>query len=314
VSPGAALGGDVFRTYVLIVAVVLVGAGAVLCGLKVAGRATAGHAWAAYRGWLYMAPVVLLGLFLGREATIVLLTLVAVLGFGELVRVSDLARAPAITAVAGLGIVAGGVVALMADPSASGPEWPPAFAVLPVYVVPLVFLVPIAGNRTVGQLRVVGLAVLGYVLLGFMFGHLALLANTRHAYGHLLFLLLAVEVSDVAAYATGRWLGRRPLRSRISPAKTWEGAAGGLVTAMALPWLLRFSLPDLGAGHLVMAGLGVGVGGQLGDLSLSLVKRELGVKDMGSLIPGHGGILDRIDSLIFAAPLFYHLVAGRAGP
>jgi phosphatidate cytidylyltransferase len=77
---------------------------------------------------------------------------------------------------------------------------------------------------------------------------------------------------------------------------------------MVVPWLFRFSFPHFGWRQLVLTGLIVGIGGQLGDLTLSMIKRDIGIKDMGSLIPGHGGLLDRVDSLIFAAPLFFHMV------
>jgi len=97
------------------------------------------------------------------------------------------------------------------------------------------------------------------------------------------------------------------LRSEISPNKTWEGALGAFAVAMILPWLLRFSFPFFGTRELILTGLIVGIGGQLGDLSISVIKREIGTKDMAATIPGHGGILDRIDSLIYVAPLFMHM-------
>jgi phosphatidate cytidylyltransferase len=179
---------------------------------------------------------------------------------------------------------------------------------LPVYIVGLVFAVPIARNQTRGQVHNTALAVLGFIYIGWMFSHVGFLANSPHAYGYLLFLVLAVEGTDVAAFTFGKLFGRRKLREAISPNKTWGGALGALTFAMVLPWLLRFSFPHFGRLQLVLAGVIVGIGGQLGDLTLSMIKRDIGVKDMGSLIPGHGGLLDRVDSLIFAAPLFFHMV------
>ena len=77
---------------------------------------------------------------------------------------------------------------------------------------------------------------------------------------------------------------------------------------MTLPWLLSFSFPHFGTFELVLAGIIVGVGGQVGDLAISFIKRDIGIKDMGAVIKGHGGILDRVDSMIFVAPIFFHVV------
>ena len=151
------------------------------------------------------------------------------------------------------------------------------------------------------------LGIVGFIYIGWMFGHLGFLANAVNAYGYLLYVVFATELSDVAAFTFGRMFGRHPLRSEISPGKTWEGALGALAVSMVLPWLLRFSFPEFGTRELILTGLIVGIGGQLGDLSISVIKRDIGTKDMGALIPGHGGILDRIDSLIYVAPLFMHM-------
>ena len=107
---------------------------------------------------------------------------------------------------------------------------------------------------------------------------------------------------------SARLFGRHPLRGNISPRKTWEGPSG--------PWRSRWPCRGcsagrsriFSAGNCVLIGAIVGIGGQLGDLAISVIKRDLGIKDMGAAIPGHGGILDRIDSLIYVAPLFFHIV------
>jgi phosphatidate cytidylyltransferase len=117
-----------------------------------------------------------------------------------------------------------------------------------------------------------------------------------------------VEVSDVAAFTFGKLFGRRRLRGNISPNKTWAGALGAFGVSMLLPWVLQFALPQFQTRERILTGLIVGIGGQMGDLSISVIKRDLGVKDMGAAIKGHGGILDRIDSLLYTAPLFFHMV------
>jgi phosphatidate cytidylyltransferase len=257
--------------------------------------------------------LVLLGIFAGRAPTIVLVSLVSIFAFKEYARATGLYRDWLMTGVVYLGIAALCVLALINDPTLRSPGWYGLFIVLPVYVIAAILLMPILRNRAEGQLQAIALAILGFLYIGWMFGHLALLANTRGAYGYLLYLICAVEVNDVAAYAFGKLLGRHPLRSNISPKKTWEGSLGALAVSMALPWVLWFSFPDFTPLHLILTGLIVGIAGQLGDLSMSVIKRDLGIKDMGTLIRGHGGILDRIDSLIYVTPLFYHILGWFQG-
>ena len=122
----------------------------------------------------------------------------------------------------------------------------------------------------------------------------------------LIFLVLIVEISDVLQYAFGKLFGRRRIAPAVSPNKTWEGFAGGILAATAIGTALWWATPFSPA---VAAGMSLAItlAGFAGGLILSAIKRDRGVKDYGTLIAGHGGMLDRIDSLCFAAPIFFHL-------
>jgi phosphatidate cytidylyltransferase len=123
-----------------------------------------------------------------------------------------------------------------------------------------------------------------------------------------LFLVLAITwIQDSAAYFVGRSLGRHKMAPVLSPKKTWEGFAGGMAASI-LTAVIALPLLGLPIGYLAAAliGAAAGVAGPLGDLGESLMKRQIGVKDSGSLIPGHGGILDRMDSLLFTGPVVYY--------
>jgi len=261
-------------------------------------------------GWLVMAPLVMGAVLLGREAVIVGVALLAIFGFKEFARATGLYRDWWMTGAVYVGIIALGVCALVHDPSEL-PEyeygWYGFFMAMPVYVVALILLLPIVRDEAKGQLQAVALAILSYVYFGWMFGHLGFLANTSGAYGYLLFVVFATEVNDVAAFTCGKLFGKRRLRPNLSPNKTVGGALGALAVSLAMPFLLRFALPEFTVPQLLGVGLIVGIGGQAGDLAISMIKRDLGVKDMGALVPGHGGILDRIDSVIFVAPVFFHV-------
>ena len=129
------------------------------------------------------------------------------------------------------------------------------------------------------------------------------------AAGMVFFLLVATELNDVAQYVWGKSFGRRKIMPRVSPNKTWEGFLGGWATTAALIWFLgpRF-IPLSGVGLATVA-LTLPLAGFAGDVTMSAIKRDIGVKDTSALIPGHGGLLDRADSLTFTAPLYFHLVA-----
>jgi len=151
--------------------------------------------------------------------------------------------------------------------------------------------------------------VLGGAYVGGFLGCAGLLRDQPAGRELIYFLVLTTWAADIGAYYVGSTLGRRPLAPAISPKKTVEGAVGGIlatafIAALAVPWLLP------GVGWSAAAGLGIllAVVGMAGDLCESALKRAAGVKDSGALIPGHGGLLDRLDSLMFAGPCLYALV------
>jgi phosphatidate cytidylyltransferase len=152
--------------------------------------------------------------------------------------------------------------------------------------------------------------VFAVVYVPFMAAHLALVVSrAEHYVGAIIGYAALVVIYDTGAYATGATLGRHLLAPHVSPNKSWEGAAGATVACLLAgvlllplwePWTLASGLV-LAAATCVVA--------PLGDLSESMLKRDLAVKDMGSILPGHGGMLDRIDALLFAAPALYYVLA-----
>jgi phosphatidate cytidylyltransferase len=127
--------------------------------------------------------------------------------------------------------------------------------------------------------------------------------------GLVLLLLVATEANDVAQYCWGKALGRRKIMPKVSPNKTWEGFLGGWATTTALILLVAPYLTPLRGWGLWSIALLLPPVGFAGDVTMSAIKRDLKVKDTSALIPGHGGVLDRVDSLTFTAPMFFHLTA-----
>jgi phosphatidate cytidylyltransferase len=127
-------------------------------------------------------------------------------------------------------------------------------------------------------------------------------------------MLVTIWGGDTSALLVGRRWGRHALSPVISPRKTNEGALGGLLGGTAAAVALRYlAFGNLALHHVVVASLLIGMAGQLGDLGESMLKRAAGVKDSSGLIPGHGGILDRIDSLLFALPVTYYILLFLSG-
>jgi phosphatidate cytidylyltransferase len=151
----------------------------------------------------------------------------------------------------------------------------------------------------------VGVALLGLFYVSVPMSLLNVLAFDKHGYDYrrIFALLFLVWCSDIGAYAAGKTFGRHKLAPKISPGKTWEGAIGGFLLTLAMGWALGYLLPELSLAYrLVAAGI-VAVFGPLGDLAESMLKRSVGVKDSGRIMPGHGGLLDRFDAFLFILPV-----------
>jgi phosphatidate cytidylyltransferase len=141
-----------------------------------------------------------------------------------------------------------------------------------------------------------------YIAAPFTLLHVLAFLPGRYSWQIILGIIFLIWASDTGAYAAGKNFGKNKLFPRISPGKTWEGWVGGVLLSIAVAWLLSLYFTDLTLGHWLGVAVLVSVFGVLGDLVESMLKRSLGVKDSGTLIPGHGGILDRFDSLILVVP------------
>ena len=196
-------------------------------------------------------------------------------------------------------------------------EWYGTFIIfIPVYAFLFLPLRMITIGQTDGYLKAAGTIHWGLMTMVYSLSHAAFLLILRlrdepEAFpgaGLVLFLVVMTQANDVLQYLWGKSLGRRKIVPAVSPGKTWGGFLGGVGTTILLatllgPWLTPMSLPQS-----LIAGCLIGLGGFAGDVSLSALKRDLHIKDSGSLLPGHGGILDRVDSLTYTAPLFFHYV------
>jgi phosphatidate cytidylyltransferase len=167
-------------------------------------------------------------------------------------------------------------------------------------------------DRPKGYIQRVALSIFGFILFGTCLGHLSYMSNDTHYRSLVLLLIFCVQLDDVFAYIVGKSMGGPKLAPETSPTKTVAGSLGAVVLTTALVFglsglVFREGLLAEPLQRLVL-GLVISIAGQMGDLTVSAIKRDVGIKDTGSLIPGHGGVLDRANSLLLAAPAMFHFV------
>jgi phosphatidate cytidylyltransferase len=177
-------------------------------------------------------------------------------------------------------------------------------AVMAILSIPLLVEAPLQNH-----LRHGAIVLTGMLYVGLMMSYLVRVRLLPEGESLLFFLLLVTWAADTAAYYVGTLYGQRPLAPRISPKKTVEGLAGGLVGAIVVAYAARWTfVPGFSALDTLVLAVFLALTGLWGDLVESAIKRSVGVKDSGGLLPGHGGMLDRLDSLLFTAPAFYYYV------
>jgi len=270
-----------------------------------------------YSSWLVLVPILLVPVLLGAFWTILTVGAISLLCYREYARATGLFREKLLSLVLALGIVALTLAVL--------DHWYRLWVALTPLTVALLAVAAVLPDRPKGYIQRVALAVLGLLLFGTCLSHLGYFANDRNYRPVIIVLVLCVEANDVFAFITGKTFGRAKLMPNTSPNKTVAGAIGAVILTTLLmvsagSFLFSAELREQHGisamkqlRYLAVLGIVVSVVGQLGDLVLSSIKRDLGLKDMGTWIPGHGGLLDRFDSLILVAPAAFHYANYVAG-
>jgi phosphatidate cytidylyltransferase len=272
-----------------------------------AGRLTASQMtelWQRYFSWLVLAPSIAIPILLGAVWTMGGVAILSLLCFREYARATGLFREKLISWI--------GVVGIFGISFAALDNWYYLFvAMFPLTVAALTAL-PVLTDQPHGYIQRVALGVFGFSLFGAGLGHLGFMANDANYRPLLLLVLTAVQLNDIAAFVIGRWLGRRPLAPHTSPQKTIVGAVAALAVTIVFVNIAGQSVfantPLENPVRLILLGIIISLLAQFGDLVLSSIKRDLGLKEMSAALPGHGGLLDRFDSLLLVAPAVFHYV------
>ncbi|WP_376089846.1 phosphatidate cytidylyltransferase [Roseomonas sp. CCTCC AB2023176] len=291
---------------VVAVAAVLIGA------MTLAGKGSPAlrrELWLRLGAWCVLLPLMLGPVLLGRVFTIAAVTLLGLACLREYGRATGFFREHLLVGVVVLGILLVNFAAL--------DHWYGFFVALWPLTVTTIAVASIPLDRPQGYIQRTALATVAFMLFGAGLAHLGYMANDPGYRPFVLLLLTAVALNDVAAFTWGKLIGGLKLLPNTSPGKTISGAVGALVTTTAVVALVGQPIfagtPMERWDLLILLGALVSLGGQLGDLTLSSIKRDLGIKDMGTVIPGHGGVLDRFNSMLLVAPATFHLIGYYVG-
>src|ERR1700730_8351699 len=260
--------------------------------------------WDRYRSWIWLALCILIPILAGAFWTILAVATLSFLGYREYARITGLFRERTISLIV--------VVSILLTTFSVLDNWYRLFVALFPLTVALIAIGGVIPDQPKGYIQRVGLGVLGFALFGSGLGHLGYIANDWNYRPILLLIILAVELNDIFAYISGHLFGHRKFVPNTSPNKTVGGAIGAIVLttplfAVGAHFVWSGTALDMPV-RLLGLGIIVSVVGQFGDLMFSSIKRDLGLKDTSKLIPGHGGVLDRFDSLILVAPAVFHYV------
>jgi phosphatidate cytidylyltransferase len=263
-----------------------------------------------WKSWLWLALGMLVPILLGPGWVMIAVALLSLLCYREYARATGMAGERLINAAVVLGVLVVTFAAL--------DHYPRLFFATAALTVGLIAVITIPQDRPGGYLQRVALGALGFLLFGYSLCYAGYLANDRDYRPILILILLGVELNDVFAFCVGKTWGGPKLLPHTSPGKTVAGAVGALVLTTALVaglGHLVFAGTPVGRwDHLLVLGAGMSILGQLGDLLVSSVKRDVGLKDIGAAIPGHGGLLDRFDSLVLVPPAVFHYLSLLLGP
>jgi phosphatidate cytidylyltransferase len=260
--------------------------------------------------WWVMVALVAAALVSGWQAVVLLFGLVSFVALREFVSLAPIRREDRLIVLLAYLAIPISYAAIVFD------RYGIYLVIIPTYAFLIApFLMAIIG-QTRAYLSTAALFHWGLMTCVYNIGYAAFLMRTPEteplpagAAGLVFLLLAATEFNDVMQYVWGKLLGKRKILPKVSPNKTWEGFVGGWASTAALIWFAGpLFAPLQGVSLAIMAAV-LPLAGFAGDVTMSAVKRDIGVKDTSQFIPGHGGLLDRIDSLTFTAPIYFHLLA-----
>jgi phosphatidate cytidylyltransferase len=289
----------IYQETVTIVLSVLFISGIVLFFLRESGFYFV-SAWASIKSWLIAAPFLFLVFAIKDPGPLIVLTLIAIYGAKAFFQIIGMFHRSYFVMICYAGIIALGLSSYF--------EITQVYNVMPMIVLGACCLVPLVRNNYKRMIQYISITLLSFIFLGWSFMHLGLIYDLPSGIYQIMYLLILTEFCDNTNLAIGRYFKGFRLLPKVDPKRSLFSTAISIVLTMALAGAMRQLLPDRSEKYWLAAGLVASFGGILGELVMTVVRRDAGVKIVGPFILGRGDFLQRMDRLIFVAPIYYYVM------
>lgn len=256
--------------------------------------------WASIKSWLIVAPVLFLLMGLAHPWPLIVLTLLAIFGAKIFFQLMGMYHRSYFIFVCYLGIISLGVAVHY--------QRTDIYNLIPMLVLGASCLVPLIRNNYQRMIQYISLTNLSFVFLGWSFMHLALILQLEKGLYQVMYLVILTEFCDNTNLAVAKTVGKIKLFDRIDTKRTLESTAIAAASTIALAFIMRFLLPDESDVYWLAAGVVASLGGLIGDLVMTVIRRDAGIRVMGAFILGRGDFLHRMDRLIFVAPIYFYVM------
>lgn len=295
-----ALYDPIYRETVLIILSVLFASGLIVYLSRKTGYYFV-SAWASVKSWLFAAPILFLGFALPNPYPLVILVMMGIYGAKAFFQIIGMFHRSYFVLICYAGIIALGVSCYYQRIG--------FFNAMPMILLGACCLVPLMRNNYKRMIQYISLTLLAFIFLGWSFMHLGLLYYLPNGTYQIMYLLILTEFCDNTNLAIGRYFKGWRLLPNIDPKRSVMSTLVSIILTLALAGAMRQLLPDQSERYWLVAGLIASFGGVLGDLVMTVVRRDAGVKIVGPFILGRGDFLQRMDRLIFVAPIYYYIMA-----
>ncbi len=257
-------------------------------------------AWASLQSWLFFAPVLFLMLAAGDPWPLIGITLISLFCAKEFFMLTGMYHRSIFIWTT--------YAAIIAMAFSIYYDYSLIYALMPMIFLGIISLIPIALNEAKNMLQYIALSLLCMIFVGWAFLHTAWIVKIPSGAFYLIYIILLTELCDNVALAVSRLFGKKKLVDQITPNRTLEGVIISFAATIGAAYGLRILLPEAHQLNWWIYGLTAALVGSTGDIILAVIRRDLGVKDYGIFILGRGGVLDRMDRLIFVAPIYFYLL------